>query len=110
MLVGLGFGAGQGYSDCERVFNPAAIPGFKIASDPSKPSPSPYANFAPLSANLKEKAAEVKAAVVGKAEEAKAKGGALVAKGEAKVDKAEAKVEKKVDEVKADLKDGKKWV
>lgn len=116
VLVGLGFGLGQGYSDCERVFNPAAIPGFKIASasaaDPTRPAPPPsaYANFAPLSANLRDKASEVKAAVVGKADEVRAKGEAAVAKGEAKVDKAGAKVEAKAAEVKADLKDGKKWV
>ncbi|BGP42664.1 Mitochondrial inner membrane organizing system component [Rhodotorula kratochvilovae] len=30
VFLGLGFGFGQGYSDCERVFNPAAVPGFKI--------------------------------------------------------------------------------
>lgn len=30
VLLGLGFGLGQGYADCERVFNPAAVPGFRI--------------------------------------------------------------------------------
>jgi hypothetical protein len=33
VFLGLGFGIGQGYSDCERVFNPAAVPGFRIAGE-----------------------------------------------------------------------------
>lgn len=36
MLLGLGFGFGQGYSDCERVFNPAAVPGFRIQGEEGK--------------------------------------------------------------------------
>ncbi|TNY21134.1 hypothetical protein DMC30DRAFT_416338 [Rhodotorula diobovata] len=38
VFLGLGFGAGQGYADCERVFNPAAVPGFKVqGADKSSP-------------------------------------------------------------------------
>ncbi|GAA5821782.1 hypothetical protein JCM3770_000142 [Rhodotorula araucariae] len=47
VFLGLGFGFGQGYSDCERVFNPAAVPGFKIqgaeAASPFKLS-APFAS------------------------------------------------------------------
>ncbi|GAA5862424.1 hypothetical protein JCM3774_002512 [Rhodotorula dairenensis] len=50
VFLGLGFGIGQGYSDCERVFNPAAIPGFKIQGA-EKSSPfqlsSPFAAVSP---------------------------------------------------------------
>ncbi|GAA5853814.1 hypothetical protein JCM8547_007459 [Rhodosporidiobolus lusitaniae] len=38
VFLGLGFGIGQGYADAERVFNPAAVPGFKIAEE-TKASP-----------------------------------------------------------------------
>ncbi|GAA6061559.1 hypothetical protein JCM10212_001091 [Sporobolomyces blumeae] len=31
VLLGLGFGFGQGYADCERVFSPASLPGYRIA-------------------------------------------------------------------------------
>ena len=38
---------GQGYSDCERVFNPAAVPGFTIVSSPSSSSASPLSPSSP---------------------------------------------------------------
>jgi inner membrane organizing system protein 1 len=41
--MGLGFGLGQGYSDAERIFNPAAVPGFVIA---------PAAGAAPAAVSL----------------------------------------------------------
>merc|ERR1711964_866949 len=31
-----GVGIGSGYSDANRIFNPAAIPGYKIAEKPAK--------------------------------------------------------------------------
>ncbi|GAA5972172.1 hypothetical protein JCM21900_003694 [Sporobolomyces salmonicolor] len=51
VLLGLGFGAGQGYSDCERVFNPAAVPGYRIAGQEKAASPfslsSPFSSVSP---------------------------------------------------------------
>lgn len=44
--MGLGFGLGQGYSDAERVFNPAAIPGFVIASEATPAVSCPARSFA----------------------------------------------------------------
>ncbi|GAA5821702.1 hypothetical protein JCM11251_000982 [Rhodosporidiobolus azoricus] len=50
VFLGLGFGIGQGYSDCERVFNPAAVPGFRVAGE-TKASPftlqSPFSVVSP---------------------------------------------------------------
>ncbi|KAI5475531.1 DUF543-domain-containing protein [Pseudohyphozyma bogoriensis] len=96
VLMGLGFGLGQGYSDCERVFNPAAVPGFvvKNGAAPATPAPSPIsaliARAAPAVNEVGTKAKEAVAEVKEKAVEVK--------------DKAEDKkveVEKKVE---------KKWV
>ncbi|KAL8277806.1 hypothetical protein RQP46_009789 [Phenoliferia psychrophenolica] len=75
VLMGLGFGIGQGYSDCERVFNPAAVPGFVIAGQDPKSATAPYAKFNPFASStasdVKAKAAEVKAEVVEKAKDVK---------------------------------------
>jgi inner membrane organizing system protein 1 len=47
--MGIGFGLGQGYSDAERIFNPAAIPGFVIApAFPSSPSPPAASSSSPF--------------------------------------------------------------
>ncbi|KAH8929270.1 DUF543-domain-containing protein [Atractiella rhizophila] len=34
--ISTGFGAGSAYSDCNRLFNPAAIPGYKIVGQEEK--------------------------------------------------------------------------
>ncbi|GAA5856094.1 hypothetical protein JCM9279_002363 [Rhodotorula babjevae] len=39
VFLGLGFGAGQGYADCERVFNPAAVPGYRVQGAEGQASP-----------------------------------------------------------------------
>ncbi|SCZ95343.1 BZ3500_MvSof-1268-A1-R1_Chr11-2g03446 [Microbotryum saponariae] len=91
VLVGLGFGLGQGYSDCERVFNPAAVPGFVIATD-GKPEASPYANFNPFgskASEVKDKAEDKVSQVVDKVKDATKQ---VVGKAEAVKDKAENKL------------------
>ena len=114
----MGFGAGQGYSDCERVFNPASIPGFVIApsegvvvsSPPLLPHPpsfalthtqAPHTSFNPLSS-----ASAAWESAKDKVEDAVGLGAAKVEevenKVEAKVEKVEEKVEKKLGD--------KKWV
>ncbi|KAM0748782.1 DUF543-domain-containing protein [Meredithblackwellia eburnea MCA 4105] len=76
VFVGIGFGLGQSYSDCERVFNPAAVPGFTIAGQTPGSS---SADLTPLKLQFKAQASQAAAAVsdlkdkvVGKAEVVKA--------------------------------------
>ncbi|KDE02324.1 hypothetical protein MVLG_07107 [Microbotryum lychnidis-dioicae p1A1 Lamole] len=91
VFVGLGFGLGQGYSDCERVFNPAAVPGFVIAKD-GKPQASPYANFNPFgskASDVKDSAEDKVSQVVDKVKDATKQ---VVGKAEAVKDKAENKL------------------
>lgn len=66
--MGLGFGLGQGYSDAQRIFNPAAIPGFVIlpplpAGSPSASTPvantSPFAFLDTTIAAVKTEAAKI---------------------------------------------------
>ncbi|SCV73484.1 BQ2448_7410 [Microbotryum intermedium] len=91
VLVGLGFGLGQGYSDCERVFNPVAVPGFVIAKD-AKPQPSPYATFNPFgskASDVKDKSEAKASQVVDKIKDATKQ---VVGKVEEVKDKAENKL------------------
>lgn len=46
--MGLGFGLGGGYSDCERIFNPASIPGFVIVPSSSSTTPPPPTAVSPF--------------------------------------------------------------
>ncbi|GAA6033159.1 hypothetical protein JCM8097_002974 [Rhodosporidiobolus ruineniae] len=138
VFLGLGFGIGQGYSDCERVFNPAAVPGFKIAGEqtaspftlsspftsvvspsqtsavpPAAPSPAPSA-----SPSLSSAAQSVQSKVAAAVTEAKQKASDLAQAGQEKAAQAKSvigdkvgQVEKKTEEEVVDpLKEGKKWV
>ncbi|GAA5988909.1 hypothetical protein JCM10908_006225 [Rhodotorula pacifica] len=135
VFLGLGFGIGQGYSECERVFNPAAVPGFKIQGA-EKSSPfqlsSPFAAVSPSQSSAIRPGPQVPSStpaagtttssVVNQAkgafESAKSKASEVAHKAQDKAEEvkdkvvgaassAEKKVENKVDEVKGD---GKKWV
>ncbi|GAA5829007.1 hypothetical protein JCM3766R1_003901 [Sporobolomyces carnicolor] len=136
VFFGLGFGIGQGYQDCQRVFNPAAIPGYRIQGEEGKTSLAPgfvrvslcaqaaspftlnrSTSSAPAAAEASKKFEQTK-------EETKSKVSELVQQAKAKASQAAAKVEDKAVEVKDkvvagekkveakvdDLKDGKKWV
>ncbi|GAA5929000.1 hypothetical protein JCM1841_005606 [Sporobolomyces salmonicolor] len=134
VLLGLGFGAGQGYSDCERVFNPAAVPGYRIAgqekaaspfslSSPfssvspsqssSAPAPSPSPSPSPSRAAVESTSVKVQDAVSSAkskasdaASAAQEKASEVVGQGKGKAGEVEVKAEEKVDE----LIEGKKWV
>ncbi|GAA6010847.1 hypothetical protein JCM10207_003957 [Rhodosporidiobolus poonsookiae] len=136
VFLGLGFGIGQGYSDCERVFNPAAVPGFRIAGEnkaspftlsspfttavspsqtssvpPSSPSPSPSATLKDTTASIQTKVADAVADAKQKASEVASVAQAKAAQATSvigdKVEKTQQKAEEKVVDP---LKDGKKWV
>ncbi|GAA5996012.1 Mic10p [Rhodotorula paludigena] len=136
VFLGLGFGFGQGYSDCERVFNPAAVPGFKVAGvkeaspfklstpftsvvSPSQTSavpPSPAAP-APSSSSPAPAAATIKAKVADAVSEAKAKASDLAGQAQTKASEVKkdlgaktAEAEKKVDGAVDAVKGDKKWV
>ncbi|GAA5903620.1 Mic10p [Sporobolomyces salmoneus] len=121
VFFGLGWGLGQGYSDCQRVFNPAAIPGYRIQGEEGKPA-SPFTlnrstSSAPAAAEASRKFDQTK-------EETKSKVSDLVQQAKVKASQAASVVEEKATEVKDkvvkgekkveakvdDLKDGKKWV
>ncbi|GAA5871743.1 hypothetical protein JCM16303_000851 [Sporobolomyces ruberrimus] len=125
VFFGLGWGLGQGYQDCQRVFNPAAIPGYRIQGEEGKAA-SPFTlnrqtSSAPAAAEASKKAEQkfdqakeqTKSKVSELVQQAKVKASEAAQKVEDKavevkdkVVKGEKKVEAKVD----DLKDGKKWV
>ncbi|GAA5901837.1 hypothetical protein JCM5296_002086 [Sporobolomyces johnsonii] len=128
VLLGLGFGAGQGYSDCERVFNPAAIPGYRIAGQdkaaspftlsspfssvsPSQssapaPSPSPAPAAESVSVKVQDAVSSAKSKASDAASAAQEKASEVVDQAKDTAAAVEVKAEKKVDE----LKEGKKWV
>ena len=64
---------GQGYSDCERIFNPAAVPGFTIV--PSLPSASPSLSKPSVFSSIKQEIVKdvklVKEQVIGTVNEVK---------------------------------------
>ncbi|GAA5929491.1 Mic10p [Sporobolomyces koalae] len=121
VLLGLGFGFGQGYSDCERVFNPAAIPGYRIHGEADKAA-SPFTlnrstSSAPAAAEASKKlesaTQQTKSKVSELVQQAKVKASEAAAKVEDKAEQVKDKVikgEKKVEAKVDDLKDGKKWV
>ncbi|GAA5866635.1 hypothetical protein JCM1840_002414 [Sporobolomyces johnsonii] len=124
VLLGLGFGAGQGYSDCERVFNPAAIPGYRIAGQDKAASPftlsSPFSSVSPsqssapspspavesVSVKVQDAVSSAKSKASDAASAAQEKASEVVDQAKDKAAAVEVKAEKKVDE----LKEGKKWV
>ncbi|GAA5910196.1 hypothetical protein JCM6882_001769 [Rhodosporidiobolus microsporus] len=139
VFLGLGFGIGQGYSDCERVFNPAAVPGFRIAGEakaspftlsspfsvvsPNQTSavpPSPAPSAPSPSAAASSAAQSVSSKVADAVAEAKSKASDVATKAQEKVSEASQAIGAKVDEKKSKadaevkavdpLKDGKKWV
>ncbi|POY76276.1 hypothetical protein BMF94_0471 [Rhodotorula taiwanensis] len=134
VFLGLGFGIGQGYADCERVFNPAAVPGFKVQGQ-EKASPfqlsSPFAAVSPSQSSAVRPGPQVPASTPaagtttnsvvqqakGAFDQAKSKAAAVAHKAQDKAEEvkdkvvgaashAEKKAEQKVDELKGD----KKWV
>ncbi|GAA5949333.1 hypothetical protein JCM3765_003374 [Sporobolomyces pararoseus] len=121
VFFGLGWGLGQGYQDCKRVFNPAAIPGYRIQGEEGK-SASPFTlnrstSSEPAAQEASRKFDQTK-------EQTKSKVSELVQQAKVKASEAASKVEEKATEVKDkvvagekkvenkvdDLKDGKKWV
>ncbi len=86
--LGTGFGAGSGYTDCERTFNPVAVPGVRIVSSKSpeaaKTQPSTFER-------LQQKAGEA----FGSARQEAGK----------QIDKAQAKVEPELEKAKDYVKD-----
>ncbi|BGP19234.1 hypothetical protein JCM10213_007031 [Rhodosporidiobolus nylandii] len=132
VFLGLGFGAGQGYSDCERVFNPAAVPGFKIAGEakaspftlsspfttavsPSQSSAVPAPAPSPKPAAAVSAAAEsVQSKVADAVAEAKQKASQVASAAQTKAAEAKEVIGEKVQKVEEKtvdpLKDGKKWV
>ncbi|GAA5822443.1 hypothetical protein JCM5353_000508 [Sporobolomyces roseus] len=116
-----GWGLGQGYQDCQRVFNPAAIPGYRVQGEESK-SASPFTLNRSTSSS--DAAAEASKKFDEKKEQTKSKVGELVQQAKQKAIEAANKVEEKAGEVKDkvirgekkaeakvdELTAGKKWV
>ncbi|GAA6014106.1 hypothetical protein JCM11491_004106 [Sporobolomyces phaffii] len=121
VFFGLGWGLGQGYQDCQRVFNPAAIPGYRIQGENDNVA-SPFTlnrstSSAPSAQEASKKLEQTK-------EQTKSKVSELVQQAKVKASEAAQKVEDKAVEVKDkvvqgekkaeakvdELKDGKKWV
>ncbi|GAA5972401.1 hypothetical protein JCM11641_001827 [Rhodosporidiobolus odoratus] len=132
VFVGLGFGAGQGYSDCERVFNPAAVPGFKIAGEtkaspfslsspftsvvsPSQtsavpPTPKPAASLQNIGQSVSSKVADAVAEAKAKASDVASAAQNKAAQAKEVIGEKVAKVEAKEEKAVTSLTGGKKWV
>lgn len=101
MWLGTGFGLGSAYTDCERCFNPIAVPGVRVIPSSSSTSVSPTSS-APQTTfeKLQQKAGEAFSDGLEKAHD---KGASVVenveAKGQQALDSAKAEANKIDDKV-----------